>query len=667
MGAGRFQSVAVQYLLWVMPTIVLLLSAFGALMYELERKSELHKHQVVANVIVEKTNQALRQWIVMQIRLAELIAQDPRILALCRMPLDEGARQAAQDYLSEMHRLFPYCENIPVALKLEAGEKLEVVTPDGIRVVGSGNFAIDTVGGKTIGKCGEHFSYIKETFGGREYFISEVYPSILRGNPIFVVAAPIWEGDVVRGAVIVAPRMDVFTEQFLDKARIGETGYLVMMDERGMVISHPRKEFILNAESAQLLEPVMDQIRAGKKEFEVIFDGKRRVYTATPFSSEDFNVLHNWYILSSREHDEIVGEASDQLRRLVYCMVAVLLLAMGAILWVTQRLIRRPLVALTNAADRVSAGDLREEIAPVERGDEIGALNRSIRHMTESLRNQTRMVGVSAEVLDQSVGRIQETSREQETLVQENRATTAEVAASANEISATARNLATAMKSVSEISAETEVGADAGHASLETLQETMHRVLQATDEISGRLEDIRSRTDSIGAVITVITKVADRTNLLSLNASLEAEKAGEYGVGFAVVAREIRRLADQTAVATLDIGRIIREMQSAVGAGVGDVARFIEDVQSGASAADDAHRRMNAIIRQVKTLAPRFEEVHAGMREQSQGAEEISQAMRQISEAAMQTTEGLAKVNHATEDLQRASSDLQSQVAHFRI
>lgn len=660
------RSVAGQYLLWVVPAIVLLLGGFGVLMFRMEREGELRKHEVVARVITDKTNQALRQWIDMQIRLVWLIAADPRVKALCQSPLDPTTRRAAQEYLTEMHQLFPYCENIPVALRLPKGETLELATKDGVRRIGNGNFIMDTVQGRTLGKCGPQFSYIQETFGGKDYFISEVYPSILRGNPIFVVAAPVRQEGKVMGAVIVAPRMDFFTEQFLDQGRIGETGYLVMMDERGMVISHPRREWILNTESARSMEPIMERIRGGQTQFEARFKNRRKYYTAVPFSSKDVNILHNWYIVSVREYDEIVGEAREKFWHLVYLMAVVAGLTVATILIMTQRLIRRPLLALTGAADRVADGDLREDVAPTRWDNEIGLLSRSIGNMTGSLRNQTRMMGTSAGVLEQSVRRIQEISGEQESLVQGNKATTSEVAASALEISATTHALASAMQNVREISANTAAGADAGQAYLETLRETMQRLLRTTRDIAARLEEISARTGSIGSVITVIMKVADQTNLLSLNAAIEAEKAGEYGAGFAVVAQEIRRLADQTAVATLDIEDIIQEMQSAVGSGVKDMERFIEDVQGGASVAEEAHSRLNAIISQVKALAPRFEEVNMGMREQSQGAEEISDAMRQISEAALQTTNGLEHINQATDELRRAAEVLKDQVSHFR-
>jgi len=662
-----FRSIAAQYLLWVLPAILLLLGAFGIVMFRMEREGELRKHEVVVRVITEKTNQALRQWIDMQIQLARLIAVDPRVKALCRSPLDPETRRAAQEYLTQMHQLFPYCENIPVALRLPEGMPLELATPEGLRRIGNGNFIMDTVQGRTLGKCGPQFSYIHETFGGKDYFISEVYPSILRGNPIFVVAAPVREEGDVRGAVIVAPRMDFFTEQFLDRAAIGEKGYLVMLDERGMVISHPRREWILNEDSARKMRPIMYQIRAGRTQFEAQFDNRRKYYTAVPFSSKDVNILHNWYIVSARDYDDIIGEAEAQLHHLAYVIALVAVLMIATILLVSQRLIRRPLLALTEAADRVADGDLRQDAASVMRRDEIGMLSRSIAHMMDSLRNQTQMVLNSVAVLEQSVQRIEEITSDQERLVQGNKVTTSEVAASARQISTTTHVLASTMQRVRETSANTEAGADAGHLSLETLRETMQRVLGSTGEMADRLDEISKRTSNIGSVITVIMKVADQTNLLSLNAAIEAEKAGEYGAGFSVVAQEIRRLADQTAVATLDIEDIIQEMQSAVDYGVKEMERFIEDVQTGTRAAEEAHRLLKAIIDQVKALGPRFEEVNMGMQEQSQGAEEISEAMLHISETAVQTTNGLEQINQATEELHAASVLLKSQVSHFRI
>jgi len=168
-------------------------------------------------------------------------------------------------------------------------------------------------------------------------------------------------------------------------------------------------------------------------------------------------------------------------------------------------------------------------------------------------------------------------------------------------------------------------------------------------------------------VVTTIARVADQTNLLSLNAAIEAEKAGEYGRGFSVVATEIRRLADQTAVATYDIEQIVREIQSAVAAGVMGMDKFSEEVRRGMSEVTQVGDQLSQIIGQVQSLAPRVQMVNEGMQAQAGGAEQINQALIQLSEAAQQTVESLRQSSQAIDELTLVSNELRSGVSRFKV
>ena len=172
---------------------------------------------------------------------------------------------------------------------------------------------------------------------------------------------------------------------------------------------------------------------------------------------------------------------------------------------------------------------------------------------------------------------------------------------------------------------------------------------------------------SINSVVTTITKVADQTNLLSLNAAIEAEKAGEYGLGFSVVANEIRRLADQTAVATLDIEQMVKEMQSAVSAGVLSMEKFSVQVRNSAEDVSEVSAQLAQIIDEVQTLTPRFESVQEGMHFQSQGAQQIKTAMMQLSESAQQTVDSIRHSNAAIDQLNDAAQSMQSSVSKLRV
>jgi methyl-accepting chemotaxis protein WspA len=186
----------------------------------------------------------------------------------------------------------------------------------------------------------------------------------------------------------------------------------------------------------------------------------------------------------------------------------------------------------------------------------------------------------------------------------------------------------------------------------------------ATRSIADRLAVINERAANITSVVTTISKVAEQTNLLSLNAAIEAEKAGQYGRGFAVVAREIRRLADQTAEATLDIEHIVKEMTSAISAGVVGMDQFAHEVRQGAEAIRTVGAQLAQIISQVQHLRPRFDAVHEGMQLQAQGAQQINEAMLQLRDAAQRTVEALHASTRAMAQLSEVSQSLSDNRRH---
>jgi methyl-accepting chemotaxis protein WspA len=191
--------------------------------------------------------------------------------------------------------------------------------------------------------------------------------------------------------------------------------------------------------------------------------------------------------------------------------------------------------------------------------------------------------------------------------------------------------------------------------------------MEAGGSINAKLSILNEKAANINQVVTTIAKVADQTNLLSLNAAIEAEKAGEYGRGFSVVATEIRRLADQTAVATYDIEQMVKEILSAISAGVMGMDRFSEAVRSGMQEVAQIGSQLTQIIEQVQALAPRVESVNEGMQAQAAGAEQITQALKHLTEAAQQTVESLQLSGQAVDELARASTGLRNGVSTFKL
>jgi methyl-accepting chemotaxis protein WspA len=343
--------------------------------------------------------------------------------------------------------------------------------------------------------------------------------------------------------------------------------------------------------------------------------------------------------------------------------VAALLLSLVCTYYLL-RSITRPLDGLVRAMDRMRQGDFTQRI---DRQDEFGALGKSFNLMADDLASLFGQVQKSGIQVTTSVTEIAATAKEQEATANEIAATTTEIGATSREISATSRELVKTMREVSSVGEQTAALAGSGQAGLSRMEETMQHVMDAASSINAKLGVLNEKAGNINQMVITITKVADQTNLLSLNAAIEAEKAGEFGRGFAVVASEIRRLADQTAVATYDIEQMVKEIHSAVSAGVMGMDKFSEEVRRGMAEIQQVGGQLTQIIHQVQALAPRFESVNEGMQAQATGAEQISQALTQLGEAARQTVESQAQSGRAIEDLNQVSSGLRSGVSRFKL
>jgi methyl-accepting chemotaxis protein WspA len=369
--------------------------------------------------------------------------------------------------------------------------------------------------------------------------------------------------------------------------------------------------------------------------------------------------------LEARAESLIAGQTQTLILLALGIVVVVVVMA-----WFARRAaetLSQRVQLVSDVADRVAQGDLSTEVPSSDDRDETGRLLAAIGGMTMSLRGLVTRVKQASVELMSTATEFAATSRQQESTVQGFGASTTQIAAAVKQIAATSQDLQAMMEGLNAVSGQTADLAEQGQTGLSSLDSTMDRLAQAANAMSARLGAIREEAAEITGVVTTISKVADQTNLLSINAAIEAEKAGEQGLGFLVLAREIRRLADQTAVATLDIEQMVKQMQTAVSAGVMEIDRFAEEVRSGVGTVDRVGGQFGQIISQVKTLSERFDTVNHGMRSQSQGARQIGEAMGQLLDGARQTSVSLREFNAATENLRDAVTVLKQEIARFKL
>ena len=423
----------------------------------------------------------------------------------------------------------------------------------------------------------------------------------------------------------------------------------------------------------------------------IVFAGDREVGSTfaeapgplqpTPVAPGLFTAFRGQFIGTERDLGDVLGDAAwrvvilqtaaplaRSLRRVqwgsvLFVLLFISLIALGLGLFFAAN-IRKPMRAIQQGMAVITQGNLETRIH-LGRRDEWRLIEEALNLMAMHLGGLIAQVQRAGIQVTTSATQLAASGKQLESTVTEQVASTNQVVATTEEIAATSQELAQTMQGIAGVADETTTAAASSHAGLARMETTMQQMEGATRTIAERLTAIQQRAHDITSVVTTITKVADQTNLLSLNAAIEAEKAGEYGRGFAVVAREIRRLADQTAVATLDIERIVNEMRASVSAGVAGMEQFAHEVQQGVEQVRVVGTQLGEIIARVQALTPRFDTVNQGMQAQAEGAQQISAATVQLREAAQQTATSLQESTRAIAQLNLAAQGLHDEIARF--
>jgi methyl-accepting chemotaxis protein WspA len=388
--------------------------------------------------------------------------------------------------------------------------------------------------------------------------------------------------------------------------------------------------------------------------------------------TNEFEALHNQLDRQTQDRShQLVNSAKDSLIFLEILAVIIALVSTaiaGLMVYMIANALGKRVTSVVDIAEKISTGDLRQVAQHTGNSrDEIGQLMGSFQHMIQRLNNLVGQVQRASIQVTASCTQLSASGHQLEGTMTEQLASTNQVTTTAKQIAATSEELVNTMEEIANLSLHTTHTASMQQQDLVQMGTTMQQLAGATDLISAKLGMISEKANNITTIVSTITKVADQTNLLSLNAAIEAEKAGESGLGFSVVAKEIRRLADQTAIATVDIEQMIKEMQSAVSTGVMEMDKFAREVRQGVTEVAGITAQVGQVIEQVQDLSPRFEAVSQGMETQFQGAQQISEAMMQLSSASAQTADSLQEINRVIEHLNQAEQGLRREVMTFKL
>ncbi|WP_165674755.1 HAMP domain-containing methyl-accepting chemotaxis protein [Metapseudomonas otitidis] len=329
-------------------------------------------------------------------------------------------------------------------------------------------------------------------------------------------------------------------------------------------------------------------------------------------------------------------------------------------------LIVRPLKRVIEVAQQISAGDLSSDIE-VGRSDEVGQLLEAMRNMSTNLRNMVGQLQGGVQQISNSAQALSAVTEQTRVGVNGQKQETDQVATAMSQMTATvhevARNAEAAAASTQ--SADTRVAS--GNEVVRQSRGRIDQLAQAMEVTTQSIEQLSQEAQSIGAVLDVIKSVAEQTNLLALNAAIEAARAGEQGRGFAVVADEVRALARRTQQSTAEIERLIGTLREGVRRSVETMHQSETLVQKTVEDASQTEAALNGIAEAVSTLHQMNQQIAAAAEQQTAVAEEINRSVTSIRDIADQSAEAMEETATSSTRLAALGRDLQAMAAHFRL
>ena len=460
-------------------------------------------------------------------------------------------------------------------------------------------------------------------------------------------------------------------EDDLLAVKLGVTGYLYVMDSKCDLKIHPTKKGSSLA-SYPFAQDIVSKARGlSEGEVGVVRYGwinKERGET----SEREKIAVFGYYkpldliIVAGSYSNEFTDEATSSVFwMLLYVLLGSTVIATGAAVWFAGKL-ARPIVSIRDTTIKVADGDLTQKAEVMSR-DELGELAETVNRMVRDLSGTLHNVSEASSAVASASSEISASSEQMAAGSQEQSSQATEVASAVEEMTKTiVENSRNASATADTAKRAREIAYGGGQVVDETIT-GMKRIAEVVKSSAETVKALGKSSDQIGEIISVIDDIADQTNLLALNAAIEAARAGEQGRGFAVVADEVRKLAERTSKATKEIAQMIKQIQSETKGAVESMNEGTTQVDNGIKLADKAGTSLKEIVSAVQQVTDMVNQIAAASEQQSSASEQISKNVEAISSVTRETASATQQIAKAAEDLNRMTDSLQGIVGKFKL
>ncbi len=368
--------------------------------------------------------------------------------------------------------------------------------------------------------------------------------------------------------------------------------------------------------------------------------------------------------------DQLQIQMSEAVHTRIIILAVVTVVIMAAVMFMLlillDRIIIKPLRSTVDTLNQVAEGDLRADIQ-VHGKNEVSQLLRAMKTMVEKVRVSIRQVAGATSKMATTAEQTSVITEQTSQAIQVQLAETTKVASAIGEMSSTVQEVAENTNNTALTANQANEEATDGRGSMEETIGQIQRLASEIESMTSVLKQLEKNSDEISGVLDVIRGIAEQTNLLALNAAIEAARAGEQGRGFAVVADEVRTLANRTQDSTQEIQQMIEKFQTGSRHAVATIKQSREKVDSAVEQANKTGSAFAVITEAIKRINDMSTQIATAAEEQSRMAVEINSNVMRINEMAEQTSTGAQQISIANGELSELAADLQTGVAYFRV
>ncbi len=507
--------------------------------------------------------------------------------------------------------------------------------------------------------------FINKIAAQQKIIISDCMDNTTLQETLCFLGAPITDASHrVIGVVLMQESPSVLSRHLTTDFSAVQGAEVYLVNDAGRLLAHTAG---LEPGSASKMALKRQQLNANGPFFGKNLQGKSALTTVKQLPLNDlFSSAPHWYLVAQIEKAALAGPFNSL--RLYLILIVLILSALGLIIvfWLS-RLVSTPIETINYTLNEVTRGNLKVEVPTFDYGNELDELSENLQTMVKQLHGQISNVTEHINNISASSTEISATISQVTASSSETASAITETASSSEEVAQLAQSFDEKAKDALALSNETAEASEKSQQAIQAIYNVIGQVKTQIDEVANSMVSLSKQSQTISEITAVVQEIAEQSNILAINASIEATKAGEYGRSFAVVANEVRNLAEQSKKATQQIRSILDAIQESVTRSVMQVEQTGKIVSEGSTHMAYVNNAVELLSGSIDKMIQLVSEVAESSHEQLEGTAQIKEAMENIKQATAQNLDGMRQMEEVITGLKQTAINLKEMISQYQL